>query len=147
STPSNEVIFANAFTWRERQAEWEAEKKESLNFWDLKDKALFYALYWDGPSTMGMPDEDDLTVEQVLSIARDTLIENGVTPEAIDNTRVSVNFWVDIINGAEAYQYWILTYFEKDDDENESLVYQVNIQKDGTAFVVYNQYVDGEANG
>ena len=149
STPSNEVIFANAFTWRERQAEWEAEKKESFKFWDVKDKALFYALYWVYPtSTMGMPGEDDLTVEQVLLIGRDTLIENGVTPEAADNTKVSVEFWNDIINGVEEYQRWILVYYdEKDNVENGSEVYQVNVEKDGTSSLVYNRYTAGEPVG
>lgn len=147
-SPTNQIIFADEYIWQEKQLEWEAEKGEEFNFWGLKDKELYYSLYFPNPipdtNYMSMPGSDDLTTEQALQKARDALIGRGVSPGKIDSAKVSVNFWIE--TSAEE-GYWILVYYEPDNLEGTSNVYQVNLKQDGTPFFVYDLYQDGTASG
>lgn len=148
-TSTNQVVVAEEYMRLERQLEWEAEKNELSHFWDLSDKELFYALYMidptPKPNRAAIPGDGDLTEQEALAIAKEALIARGISPDSIDNARVSVNFWFFPADNDVA---WMLVYYEPDNAQDiNANVYQVNLRKDGTPFMVYDLYQDGQSHG
>lgn len=92
---------------------------------------------------MAIPAEGDLSLEKALSIAREALAAYGVSPEAIDDTKVSVNFWHTSESHPALATYWTLAYYEPNATDNGSAVYLVNLNGENMPYMVHDVYQDG----
>ncbi len=117
--PSNAVLQSSRTrsTYEDaiRMLEWEAIHGCSY-FWSSDLKAQYYYTLHGDEARITYPRENEITQEQAIAIARQTLMEQaGLQEDLLDQLVISVEFYRDDTPGdsVQSKRFWGITFREK----------------------------------